>query len=166
MEWSRAISNKGTQIALTLLILLATVFALGFVADPIINLYLDPYDVFTSGGLTEPILEESGSWVEHLFKGFASLGVLGMLKAIVAMGPWQWLNIRNAGIFGGRRGGRAANGRDRVANISWWLIAFGVLTFLWTVYQFVSMWSRRLLDLAGERVADVQGDDDDDDDED
>lgn len=162
---SRAISNKATQITLTMFILFITVFLLGFVADPIINLYLDPYEVITSGGLTEPIIEETGTWVEHLSKGLASLGVLGMLKAIFAMGPWQWLNIRNTGVFGGRRG-RAATGRDRIANISWYLIAFGVLTFLWAVYKLVKAWSCRILDMAGERVVDVQGDDDEDGDDD
>lgn len=33
------------------------------------------------------------------------------------------------------------------------------------VYKFVAAWSRRLLDIAGERVVDVQGNDDDDDDD-
>lgn len=129
MDWSRTISNKVTQIALTVLILFVTIFILGFIADPIINIYLDPYEVITGGGFNEPVLEDGGTWYEHLLKGLASLGVLGMVKAIIAMGPWNWLNLRPT--LGGRRGGRAANGRDRIESISWWLIAIGVITFLW-----------------------------------
>lgn len=165
MFWSRLICSRPTRLLLTFMILFVTIFMLGFVADPIINLYLDPYDVMTSGGLTDPIIEDA-TWYEHLLKGLASLGLLGMVKAFLAMGPWQWLNLRNTGLLGGGRRGRAVDGRDRMASISWWLVAVGVITFLWAVYRTVAAWTGTILAAAGERVVDVQGNDDDDDDDD
>lgn len=131
--WSRLICGKPLQLLLTMMILFITVFILGFVADPIINLYLDPYDVMTSGGLTDPVLEDA-TWFEHLLKGLASLGLLGMVKAFLAMGPWQWLQFRSYNLLGGGRRGRAVDGRDRMANISWYLVAVGVITFLWVCF--------------------------------
>lgn len=110
------------------------VFALGFVADPIINLYLDPVGTIASPLSTNPYddydyyeYEEAG-WLEHFFKGFASLGLVGCIKVVFAMGPWHWLSFRN--IVGGGGARNATTGRDRVANISWALVAVGVITFL------------------------------------
>lgn len=109
------------------------VFALGFVADPIINLYLDPV-----GTIASPLsinsyddydyyeYEEAG-WIEHFFKGFASLGLVGCIKVFFAMGPWNYFSLRN--MLGGNAR-NATTGRDRVANISWMLVAVGVATFL------------------------------------
>jgi len=165
MDWGRYISSKAAQLTLTVAILFITIFFLGFVANPIINLYLDPYDVITSGGFTEPVVEDGDTWSAHFLKGLASLGLLGTMKSLLATTPWHWLHIRGTGVFGGGRRGRGATGRDRMANISWTLVIFGVITFLWAVYKFVAAWSRRLLDIAGEAVVDVQGDDDDDDDD-
>lgn len=88
--------------------MLTTIFIFGFIADPIINLYLDPYDTITSiptTGLSEFHLEdEEASWAEHFLKGMASLGLLGFVKAFFAMSPWHWWQLRQSGIFGG--GGR------------------------------------------------------------
>jgi hypothetical protein len=73
--------------------MLTTIFILGFIADPIINLYLDPYDTITSipsGGFSEFHLEdEEATWAEHFLKGMASLGLLGFVKAFFAMSPWH-----------------------------------------------------------------------------
>jgi len=123
------------QIALTVSILLGTIFVLGFIADPILNLYLDPYDTITSlptRGITEIHYdEEDGGWPEHFLKGLASLGLLGMVKAFFMMPPWQWWNIRHSGVFGGsNRGRRAGTGRDRLENISWTIVLVGVVTFM------------------------------------
>jgi hypothetical protein len=133
MAWSRWISSTSSQIALTLLILFFTVFILGFVADPIINLYLDPVGTLTTNPLTaEPLIlydeDEETTWVEHIIKGLASLGLLGFAKVLFAMSPWQWWNIR--GVVGGR-GRRANTGRGRIEAISWHLVLIGILTFLW-----------------------------------
>jgi len=117
-----------------MLILFATIFMFGFVADPIINLYLDPYDTITSipsGGPGALHFEdEEASWVEHFAKGLASLGLLGFVKVFFAMSPWHWWNLRNSGILGG--GGRRGNtGRERLENISWSLVLIGTVTFLY-----------------------------------
>jgi hypothetical protein len=132
MRWSRYISSRLTQIVLTLAIMLFTVFVFGFVADPIINLYLDPLDTITSipsGGIPAIQFEdEEGSWIEHFVKGLASLGLLGFVKVFFALGPFQWLNIRYNGILGGHR--RRGGGRDRLEDISWTVVIIGVITFL------------------------------------
>lgn len=150
------------QIVITLAIMLATIFVFGFVADPIINLYLDPYDTITSlpsGGRPAIQFEdEDDSWIEHFIKGLASLGLLGFVKVFFALGPWQWFNLRNGGLLGGRRRG---GGRDRLEDISWTVVIIGIVTFLAAVWTWVRAWTAKTLEKAGERVADVQGDDDD-----
>jgi hypothetical protein len=109
-----------------------TVFVFGFIADPIINLYLDPIDTITSlpsGGKSAIQFEdEEGSWLEHFVKGLASLGMLGFVKVFFVLGPWQWFNIRNGGLLGGQR--RRGGGRDRLEDISWTVVIIGIITFL------------------------------------
>ncbi|KZF20013.1 RING finger domain protein [Xylona heveae TC161] len=168
MRWGRWISSTATQISMTLIILFLTMFILGFVADPIINFYLDPYSTlvnpprFQSRTKIEPVLLEEGSpWIEHFLKGLASLGLLSFVKVLLAMSPWQWWNLRNSGLVGGGRPG--GSGRDRLASLSWTVVFIGVCTFLWGVYRGVRAWSRRVLVNAGERVMDVQSDEDDED---
>ena len=135
MQWGRWISSTVTQIALTITIFIIALFLMGFVADPIINLYADPYTLFWSptkvGAKIEPILTDDDipSWTEHFIKGLAATGLLGFVKAIFALGPWQYWNIRGTGIMGGS--GRSGNtGRDRMASISWIVVVIGVITFL------------------------------------
>jgi hypothetical protein len=144
MRWSSWITSTLAQVVLTLLILFTTIFFLGFVADPIINLYVDPVGTLTTNPFSTKLdfvipglEEEEPTWMEHILKGFASLGLLGFVKVIFAMSPWQWYNLRNTGILGGGggRNGRAGTGRDRLESISWWLIVVGVLTFLWVSYR-------------------------------
>jgi len=167
MRWSRWISSTATQVVLTVAILLTTVFIFGFIADPILNLYIDPYETITSPlASTLPLQseDEDTSWAEHFLKGLASLGLLGFVKTFFAM----WWNLRNTGILGGgggRRRGRGGTGRDRLENINWSLVIIGVITFLYTVWKWVRGWTRRTLEKAGEHVLDVQGDDDDEEDE-
>ncbi|TKA58188.1 hypothetical protein B0A49_06963 [Cryomyces minteri] len=139
-------------------------FVLGFVADPIINLYIDPYSTLSSvpGSQYLDADEDSSSWTEHFVKGLASLGLLGFVKFFFTLGPWQWWNLRNTGLVGGNaRAG--TTGRDRLANISWVVVLIGIATFLFAVWKGVRAWSRRTLEAAGERVVDVQLDGDDDD---
>ncbi len=188
MQWGRWISSTTTQIVLTISIFVFALFFMGFVADPIINLYVDPYSFITTAPLSkfgermEPIFTDDDvpTWTEHFIKGLASLGLLGFVKVLFALSPWQWWNLRSSGIMNGG-GGRSGNtGRDRLANISWIVVLIGVGTFLWVctlpcqgttahvtqaVYKGVRAWSRRTLEKAGERVMDVAGDDDDDDDD-
>ncbi len=140
---------------------------MGFVADPIINLYIDPYSALSSPSSLktkiEPILtdDDAVTWVEHFIKGLASLGLLGFVKVLFALSPWQWWNIRSSGIMNG--GGRSGNtGRDRLASISWIVVIIGIGTFIWVVFKSVRAWSRRALEKAGERLMDVADDDNDD----
>ncbi|EEP81417.1 conserved hypothetical protein [Uncinocarpus reesii 1704] len=167
VAWGRLISGSSMQILLTILVLLSVMFVLGFVADPIINLYVDPYETIASGTFWEegdepiPLVKKAATWPEHFVKGLASLGVLSFLKVIFAVSPWHWWNLRNSGLVGGgRRPG--ATGRNRVSSVSWIVIVIGVATFLLGVYKGVRAWSCRILEKAGQRVMDVPLDDDED----
>lgn len=146
MQWSRWISSTATQIVLTATILFTAIFVLGFVADPIINLYLDPVTTLTTNPMTGPsfqseFLDEDGNmsgWAFHLVKGLTSLGLLGFVKVFFAMSPWQAYYYRSTA-FGSGRGGRAGTGRDRLENISWTLVVIGVGTFLWVCTSHIFM---------------------------
>ncbi|ORY11641.1 hypothetical protein BCR34DRAFT_614506 [Clohesyomyces aquaticus] len=155
LGWGRFIASAATQVTLTILILIVTVFLLGFVADPIINMYLDPWSYLTPWSSSEPYFyedDERSGWFEHFLKGFTSMGVIGFLKVLLAS-PFSYFRIG---------GGRGRNtGRDRYEQISWIIIVIGVFTFLVAIWKGVRAWSRRTLEKAGERVMDVQGDDDD-----
>lgn len=180
MKWSRLISNTLTQIALTTFIMFIAVFLLGFVADPIINLYFEPTatitNVATGSGLGhsefEDELLELDGWSMHFLKGLTSIGLLGFLK-VVLMAPLTWFNFRTGGIFGGFRigGGRngrvraGVTGRDRTENTFWIVVIIGVVTFLAAVWTWVRRWSRRTLEKASERIIDVNGEDNDEDDD-
>lgn len=137
MTWGRWISSTTTQIVLTVAIFVLALFGMGFVADPIINFYAEPYSVFTSptslGEKIEPIFTdgEVPTWTEHFVKGLASLGLLGFVKVLVTLSPWNWLNLRSSGIMGGGSGRSGNTGRDRLGNISWIVVLVGICTFLW-----------------------------------
>ncbi|KAF4265823.1 hypothetical protein LV164_003286 [Aspergillus fumigatus] len=146
----------------------STVFLLGFIADPIINLYVDPVETIVYKEFWEPSTASGGlptetgpSWVEHFVKGLASLGLLSFIKAMLALSPWQWWNLRSSGVVSSGR----TTGRSRAASISWIVILIGVGSFLWAVWKGVRTWSRKTLEKAGERVMDVPLPDDDDEDE-
>ncbi|KAE8145656.1 hypothetical protein BDV25DRAFT_66148 [Aspergillus avenaceus] len=167
LTWARWISSTFAQLGLTVFILMFTVFLLGFVADPIINLYVDPVDTIFYSDLwdsstTSRVIptERRASWIEHFIKGLASLGVLSFIKAVLAMSPWNWYNLRSSGMVSGR-----STGRSRVASVSWIVILIGIGTFLWAVYKGVRSWSRRALEKAGERVMDVPLPEEEDEDE-
>ena len=59
------------------------------------------------------------------------MGLLGFIKVFFAMGPWQWWNLRQVGIVGGRARRRGGTGRDRLEDISWSLVFIGFVTFLY-----------------------------------
>lgn len=137
MRWSRWISSTLTQVLLTIGILFTTIFLLGFVADPIINLYLDPVSTLTTNPLNAPRIEdefldedeELSGWAFHIIKGLTSLGLLGFVKVFLSMGPIHAFYYRSSSM--GARAGRGGTGRDRMENISWYLVIIGVTTFLW-----------------------------------
>jgi hypothetical protein len=118
--------NSAAQVALTVLIMASMVFVLGFFADPILNLYFDPWGTlmpWSSSGRSyyhEPV-PEVDSWTEHFAKGFAGMGVLGFVKVLITS-PLSYFRI------GGGRG--RATGRDRYEQVSWIIILIGVGTFL------------------------------------
>lgn len=119
--------SAAAQIVLTVLIMTSMVFILGFFADPILNLYFDPWSTlmpWASSSRGDYFFEpedEPDSWTEHFAKGFAGMGVLGFLKVIVTS-PLSYFRI------GGGRG--RATGRDRYEQVSWIIILIGVGTFL------------------------------------
>ncbi|KAI7121791.1 hypothetical protein KC352_g32847 [Hortaea werneckii] len=142
-------------------------FILGFVADPIINLYLDPLStIATAGGPTGSLIydDEPATWTEHFVKGLASLGLLGFAKFLLTLSPWHWFNMRGTVVVN-RSGGLGGTGRDRLQGLSWFAVILGIATFLWAVWKMVRAWSRRTLEQAGERVMDVPGQDNDDEDD-
>lgn len=163
LRWGRWVGSRIVRAGLTLLVLLFTIFILGFFADPILNLWLDPLgtiadtvaDVIDDIEAIKPQDEDPGDWLDHFLKGLFSLGLLGFVKAFFAMSPWHWWNVRTS-LGGGRRG----TGRDRIESISWAIVAVGVITFIGAVWKAISVLSARALEKASERVVDVQGDDD------
>ncbi|KXS95122.1 hypothetical protein AC578_2895 [Pseudocercospora eumusae] len=168
LTWSSWISSTAAQIGLTLLIFMTAIFVLGFVADPIINMYLDPVStIATAGGPRGSLIfeDEPATWTEHIVKGLASLGLLGFAKFMLTLSPFQWFNVRTGGIMGGGRSTVGGTGRDRLQQLSWITIIIGIVTFLYAVWKGVRAWSRRTLQNAGERVLDVPGGDDDDEEE-
>ena len=170
LRWGAWISSTAAQVGLTVTIFIAAMFFLGFVADPIINLYLDPVStIATAGGPTGSLIydDEPATWTEHFVKGLASLGLLGFAKFLLTLSPWHWFNMRGTVVVN-RSGGVGGTGRDRLQGLSWFAVIVGVATFLWAVWKMVRAWSRRTLEQAGEKVMDVplQDDDDDDDEED
>ena len=173
LNWGSWISSTAAQIGLTVAIFFIAMFGLGFVADPIINLYLDPVStIATAGGPTGSLIfeNEKPTWGEHFAKGLASLGLLGFAKFLLTLSPWHWFNMRGTGIMGGgggvARSGVGGTGRDRMRELSWIAILVGIVTFLYAVWKGVRAWSRRTLEKAGERVMDVHDQDDDNDEDD
>lgn len=137
LSWAQRLRSPFISLMMTLAILFVAIFLLGFVTDPILGLWLDPVGTITDtvipGGRfaadDTADLGEDG-WFEHLLKGLFSLGLLGFLKAFLAMSPWQWWNLRTSGIVsGGAR--RAGTGRHRLENINITLVLIGVVTFLY-----------------------------------
>lgn len=138
LNWAQRLRSPIVALGLTVFILIATIFVLGFIADPILNLWLDPVgtiaDSVTTGHIRLDddinLLPDEAGWFEHFLKGLFSLGLLGFVKAFLVMSPWQWWNLRTSGIIGGggRRGG---TGRERMESINLLLVLIGVFTFLY-----------------------------------
>ena len=112
------------QVTLTVVILIAVIFVLGFIADPIINMYVDPWSYWlpsTSTSYYDYYDEDPVTWTEHFAKGLASMGVLGFLKVLLAS-PFTYFRT------GGGRGRNTA--RNRYEQVSWVIILIGLVTFL------------------------------------
>ncbi|KAB5582734.1 hypothetical protein GE09DRAFT_1076228 [Coniochaeta sp. 2T2.1] len=170
LRMGKWLSSWVTRGAMTLAIMVVCVFLLGFVANPIIDLWLDPVGTVVDGiaevitdieGLAPGRDDEPFTWSAHFLKGVLSLGVLGFLKTFLAMGPWYWFRW-GTNIGGGRRN----TGRDRVQQINWAFVVIGIITFIGATWKLVNRFSTRMLESANEMVLDVQADGDDDDDSD
>ncbi|EGX48034.1 hypothetical protein AOL_s00081g361 [Orbilia oligospora ATCC 24927] len=165
--------------SITALILLITVYILGFVADPIINLYINPWYAvdggnfsFTINGFTvygpalhntprSPPIPRSAvgvGIVEHMVRGLSALGLIGFGKVLIFSHHW----IRY--IFGGP-GVRRGDGRDRLGQLSWIIIIWGVVNFLIFVWGYVKGWTKNILDKIAAGVADIGSEDDDEEEE-
>ena len=159
LTYASYMRSTASQLVLTVAIFVFAMFVLGFVADPIINLYLDPVGtIATAGGPRGSLIydeDEGEGWGEHFIKGLASLGLLGFAKFLLTLSPFHSFNMRGTGVAigGGRHG--AQTGRERLQQLSWLAVAVGVATFLWAVWKGVRVWVRRGLERAGERVLDV-----------
>ncbi|KAH8888298.1 hypothetical protein GQ53DRAFT_654622 [Thozetella sp. PMI_491] len=169
LSWGRWLQSKTIRVAATLSIFAISVFLLGFVADPIINFWLDPIGIVTDqlGDMVldfedDPIIDDSepSTWSYHFLKGFLGLGLLGFLKSFFAMTPWQWFNVR-ATVRGNRRGGR-----DRLESINWGLVIVGIFTVLVAMWKIVSLICARTLEKLNDQIVDIHGEDPDDDDDD
>jgi hypothetical protein len=126
------------QLTLTFLIFFTTIFVLGFVAEPLIAVCMDPWGsifgmfsffnwdptgYYESDYRGYPQEEHDKSWATHFTMGFASLGLLSMAKTMLTSPIQIW--IRRSG----RRGG--TSGRDRLSNLSWLMILVGAATFVY-----------------------------------
>jgi RING-variant domain len=164
LGWARLLENAAAHFAITATVALLLVFIFGYIADPIINLYIDPYSATSASRLWTPIkvsdIGEESSWLQHFYKGLASLGVLSFARVIFMANPWHWYNLRNSGLaHGTARPG--ATGQERVANISWVVLLIGVLTFLYTVFKAMNTLTRWFLEKAAFNIKEVPHDDDD-----
>lgn len=162
----RYLSNWYTVSGLTILFMVCAVFILGFVADPIINIYMDPYQslmgyesIWDELEVRSVMESPISQWSQHFAKGFISMGLVGFLKTLF-LNPFQWVNLRFGGSLSSTRG---TTGRDRAVNISWIAIAIGVCSAFAFFYKFVQAIVQRSLQRIGNNIVDTQlpGDDDD-----
>ncbi|KAF3933375.1 hypothetical protein ABW19_dt0205407 [Dactylella cylindrospora] len=177
LKAAQIIASTALQVAITSVILFVAVYILGFVADPIINLYVNPWYAvdganfsFTLNGFTvygpsvnprvprtEAIPnDEPIGFIEHMVRGLSALGLIGFAKVLLFSHHW----VRY--IFGGPNvGRRGRDGRDRIGNLSWIIIIWGVINFLIFVWGYVRNWTKGILDKIAIGVADIGTPDDD-----
>ncbi|KIX05473.1 uncharacterized protein Z518_06345 [Rhinocladiella mackenziei CBS 650.93] len=162
------LGSKTCSGILTILVMLIVMFVLGFVADPILNLYTDPYETIVGHEdfWREVDVNESkdnlSGWARHFVKGLVSMGVLSFLRTMI-LNPFQWWNLRNTGLVTSRVSGRSTTGRDRAVNISWIVVVMGILSASYLFYQWVQLIIGQSLQRIGNNIVDTQlpGDDDD-----
>ncbi|KAJ9651907.1 hypothetical protein H2198_008836 [Neophaeococcomyces mojaviensis] len=163
----RFLSSRLAAATLTVWFMVFLMFLLGFIADPIINIYMDPYDSLTG---RESIWDElqvgddlenpASSWWAHFAKGFISMGLFGFLKTVL-LNPWNWMNLRYGSSMSSRT--TTQSGRDRAVNISWIALVIGIFTAFVFFYRWVETFVQRSLVRIGNNIVDTQlpGDDDD-----
>ncbi|KAM3452882.1 hypothetical protein MY3296_004151 [Beauveria thailandica] len=161
LDWASLLSSKITQALLTLLLFAVGIFILGFIADPVFNLWLDPIgtigDALTADEDNwDSPFEEPPTWIEHFVKGFFSLGIVGLIKSALFMSPWHWWQLRGTGLGGGGR--RRGTGRGRVENLSLMFVLLGAFAALNGIWKLVRSLSARVLLHMRDRVIDVDED--------
>lgn len=165
----RYMGSTVASAGLTVVVMVLIMFVLGFFADPIINLYVDPYDTLVTGNenlWSEIELRNANDnvqgWGLHFLKGLVSMGLMGFLKTAL-LNPFQWWNLRGTGWISARSSGTATTGRDRAASISWIAIVIGISSAFYFFYQWVQTIIGRTLQRIGNNIVDTQlpGDDDD-----
>ncbi|KAH8174879.1 RING-variant domain-containing protein [Sarocladium implicatum] len=170
LRWAGILSSRITQGFLTIIISLFAILCLGWIADPILDLWLDPFGTISDTVVSvvrdvearDPIYDVPPStWHEQFLKGFMSLGIIGFLKTVVFLTPWDWLNLRGTGLM--RRGGRG--GRGRMDNVNSAMVIVGAVTFVMAMWRVVRAMTARVLKKMSDRVLDVGGDDYDESDE-
>lgn len=163
LHYASIVSSKWAQIALAVVFVVLSLFVLGFIGDPIFDLWMDPLgaigDTFTSvvtdiEAIRPSRYETPATWYEHFAKGFFSLGVVGIIKSFIGAAPWHWISLRSS--LGGRR---QAGGRARVENISIIFVLIGAFTFLLAIWKAVKALSVRILQSVSDSVLDVEEDD-------
>lgn len=165
LKIQRCLNSKVSAAFLTILFMIYLMFVLGFVADPIINIYMDPYESLMG---YESIWDELevrsakqsalSAWTQHFAKGFISMGLVGFLKTLL-LNPFHWINLR----WGSGLSSRASTGRDRAVNISWIALVIGICSAFVFFYKWVQAIMQRLLVRLGNNIVDTHlpGDDDD-----
>lgn len=162
----RYLNSKISAAFLTILFMVYLMFVLGFIADPIINICLDPYDSLMGYESIWDELEvrparesKLSAWSQHFAKGFISMGLVGFLKTLL-VNPFYWLNIR----WGGGITSRSSHtGRSRAVNVQLFALAIGVCSAFAFFYRWVQAIMQRLLVRIGNNIVDTKlpGDDDD-----
>ncbi|CAG8976183.1 hypothetical protein HYALB_00009496 [Hymenoscyphus albidus] len=166
MLWGNFIKGKAIQLSIVALIMTGLICAMGFFASPVINQWLEPRDLekligsdsssqvkALTGTPVEQNLAESSSLVLHFIKGFASLGVLGFLRAIMWLSPFPWFNLRADALAGGRQ--------RRVRNSTtfqlYLVLVAGWFAILQPTYVFVRDRTQERLEMLSDKIIDVQG---------
>lgn len=168
MTIQRWLGSKVFSGFLTIVVMFIFMGILGFVADPIINLYTDPYDTIIGN---EPYWNEVdvatstgtiSGWGLHFTKGLISMGLVGFLKTAL-LNPFNFFNLRGSGFVSYRRANTATTGRDRAVNVSWIAVAIGIMSAFYFFYKWVQSIISHTLTRIGNNIVDTSlpGDDDD-----
>ena len=163
----RYLGSRISSGMLAVLFMLIVMFGLGFVADPLINLYVDPYDVVVGNEDYWREIDINASkdsvsgWSLHFLKGMISMGLVGFLKTAL-LNPFHWWNFRTTGWSSGRSTG-TTTGRDRAVNISWVAVIIGISSAFYFFYQWTQKIIGKTLERIGNNIVDTQLPDDDED---
>lgn len=166
LKIQRWLSSSISAAALTILFMVCMTFILGFIADPIINICMDPYDSLMGYESiwdeleVRPVRESHlSAWTQHFAKGFISMGLVGFLKTIL-LNPLTYINLRWGSGMGSRT---STTGRNRAVNIQWITLVIGLCTAFVFFYKWVEAIMQRMLVRLGNNIVDTKlpGDDDD-----